>query len=164
VLLKSLMNSRRLMGFTPLAENHLRASLIRTWSDGHAPHRSMSSGLMSALGQKQTLGKVRPMSALPPKADIALHRSECPLCAKSRHEGTDDIVGPNGCPQPMSNHSAAIAVGMRGQDGLGTGCHHFWTLRSRAITLAALYPGLPVTAPPVWLLAPHRYSPLIGVL
>src|SRR3974390_1845715 len=25
------------------------------------------------------------MSALPPKADIALHRSECPLCAKSRH-------------------------------------------------------------------------------
>ena len=25
---------------------------------------------MSALGQKQTLGKVRPMSALPPKADI----------------------------------------------------------------------------------------------
>src|SRR5262249_67014 len=23
------------------------------------------------------------MSALPPKADIALHRSECPLCAKS---------------------------------------------------------------------------------
>jgi hypothetical protein len=26
---------------------------------------------MSALGQKQTLGKVRLMSALPPKADIA---------------------------------------------------------------------------------------------
>src|SRR6516164_7671170 len=26
---------------------------------------------------------MRPMSALPPKADIALHRSECPLCAKS---------------------------------------------------------------------------------
>ena len=25
---------------------------------------------MSALGQKQTLGRVRPMSALPPKADI----------------------------------------------------------------------------------------------
>ena len=25
----------------------------------------------------------RPMSALPPIADIALHRSECPLCAKS---------------------------------------------------------------------------------
>ena len=40
---------------------------------------------MSALGQKQTLAKVRLMSALPPKADIALHRSECPLCAKSGH-------------------------------------------------------------------------------
>ena len=26
------------------------------------------------------------MSALPPKADIALHRSECPLCAKSGRE------------------------------------------------------------------------------
>jgi len=25
------------------------------------------------------------MSALPPIADIALHRSECPLCAKSGH-------------------------------------------------------------------------------
>ena len=25
------------------------------------------------------------MSALPPGADIALHRSECPLCAKSGH-------------------------------------------------------------------------------
>src|SRR5215469_14009542 len=31
------------------------------------------------------------MSALPPKADIALHRSECPLCAKSRHSTT--LVG-----------------------------------------------------------------------
>jgi len=28
---------------------------------------------MSALGQKQTLRGVRPMSALPPKADIAEH-------------------------------------------------------------------------------------------
>jgi len=28
---------------------------------------------MSALGQKQTLGKVRPMSALPPKADMDQH-------------------------------------------------------------------------------------------
>src|SRR5262249_30741960 len=29
--------------------------------------------LMSALGQKQTLGKMRLMSALPPKADIVQH-------------------------------------------------------------------------------------------
>jgi hypothetical protein len=28
---------------------------------------------MSALGQKQTLKHVRPMSAIPPKADIADH-------------------------------------------------------------------------------------------
>src|SRR6516225_8806173 len=46
----------------------------------------------------------QPMSALPPKADIALHRSECPLCAKSRpmqcsincnDEGTCDEGGPS---------------------------------------------------------------------
>src|SRR5215472_11319531 len=116
------------------------------------------------------------MSALPPKADIVECDRHVRFVPKADMKGLysitpsatedrpDDIVGPNGCPQPMSNHSAAIAIGMRGQDGLGTGCHHFWTLRSRAITLAALYPGLPVTAPPVWLLAPHRYSPLIGVL
>jgi hypothetical protein len=33
-------------------------------------HSSNSKPCMSALGQKQTLGKMRPMSALPPKADI----------------------------------------------------------------------------------------------
>ena len=41
---------------------------------------------MSALGQKQTFSNVGAMSALPPKADIALHRSECPLCANSGRE------------------------------------------------------------------------------
>jgi hypothetical protein len=35
VVLKSLMNSRRLMGFTPLAENHLRKSLIRSSSESY---------------------------------------------------------------------------------------------------------------------------------
>ena len=25
----------------------------------------------------------------------------------------------------LPNYSAAVAIGMRGQDGLGTGCHHF---------------------------------------
>jgi hypothetical protein len=33
----------------------------------------MFAGLMSALGQKQTLKHVRSMSALPPKADIRQH-------------------------------------------------------------------------------------------
>src|SRR5262249_47262206 len=42
---------------------------------------------MSALGQKQTLAKVRLMSALPPKADIGTQSAECPLCAKGRHTG-----------------------------------------------------------------------------
>src|SRR5215469_6572371 len=100
------------------------------------------------------------MSALPPKADIGTHSRDVRFVPKADMKGlysmtssamqnrSDDIVGPNGCPQPMSNHSAAIAIGMRGQDGLGTGCHHFWRLRSRAITLASVYPGLPVTAPP----------------
>ena len=36
-------------------------------------HHSKFKWLMSALGQKQTLGKVRLMSALPPKADIGWH-------------------------------------------------------------------------------------------
>jgi hypothetical protein len=39
MLPKSLMNSRRLMGFTPLAENHLRESLIRSSSESYAPRR-----------------------------------------------------------------------------------------------------------------------------
>jgi hypothetical protein len=37
---------------------------------------------------------VRPMSALPPIADIALHRSECPLCAKSGHQFGLEFTGP----------------------------------------------------------------------
>jgi hypothetical protein len=40
----------------------------------HRTHRAggrhVGTGLMSALGQKQTFHSVRPMSALPPKADI----------------------------------------------------------------------------------------------
>jgi hypothetical protein len=41
------MNSRRLMGFTPLAENHLRESLIRSASEGYAPRCSRNGGLGS---------------------------------------------------------------------------------------------------------------------
>jgi hypothetical protein len=55
-------------------------------------HGSNPKPLMSALGQKQTLAHVRIMSALPPKADIALHRSECPLCAKSRQSATQHLA------------------------------------------------------------------------
>jgi len=50
VLLTSLMNSRRLMGFTPVAENHLRVSLIRSSSESYAPRCSKTGGPMSPLG------------------------------------------------------------------------------------------------------------------
>src|SRR5215472_17552431 len=70
VLLKSLMNSRRLMGFTPLAENHLRKSLIRSSSESYVPHCIRVGRPMSALGHKRTLKRLHPMSAIPPKADM----------------------------------------------------------------------------------------------
>src|SRR5262249_16108928 len=76
VLPKSLMNSRRLMGFSPLAENHLHESLIRSSGGSYAPHRSRRREPMSALGQKQTSGHVRVMTALPPIADIDRGRRE----------------------------------------------------------------------------------------
>src|SRR5262249_1878672 len=41
------------------------------WVSGNALHGNNPKPLMSALGQKQTFRNVRPMSALPPKADIA---------------------------------------------------------------------------------------------
>jgi hypothetical protein len=41
------------------------------WGSGVSLRGSNSEPLMSALGQKRTLGDVRLMSALPPKADIA---------------------------------------------------------------------------------------------
>jgi hypothetical protein len=49
------MNSRRLTGFSPLAENHLRESLIRPSSESYAPHRSRTGKLMSALGHKRPI-------------------------------------------------------------------------------------------------------------
>src|SRR6516164_1350030 len=68
---RSMMNSRRSMGF-PRAEGHagqlkeyhiLDRELCGRWHLG-------GPQLMSALGQKQTLGRARRMSALPPKADM----------------------------------------------------------------------------------------------
>jgi len=41
------------------------------WRFGVSLHGSNPDPLMSALGQKQTLKPLHPMSALPPKADIA---------------------------------------------------------------------------------------------
>jgi hypothetical protein len=41
------------------------------WGSAVTLHGSNPELLMSALGQKQTLKRLHPMSALPPKADIA---------------------------------------------------------------------------------------------
>src|SRR5215472_15403469 len=54
-------------GITPLAENHLGESLIRSSSESYAPHCSKTGSLMSALGQKRTFKCLHPMSALPRK-------------------------------------------------------------------------------------------------
>jgi hypothetical protein len=50
------MNSRRLMGFTPLAENHLPESLIRLPRERYALHRSKTaaSHRFPFWGQKRT--------------------------------------------------------------------------------------------------------------
>src|SRR6516165_2280241 len=46
------------------------SSLIRFSSESYAPQCIRAGRSMSALGQKRTFTQVRPMSALPPKADI----------------------------------------------------------------------------------------------
>src|SRR5262249_54282465 len=46
-------------------------------------HKATNSRVMSALGQKRTLRGVRPMSALPPKADIAEHRRDVRFVPKA---------------------------------------------------------------------------------
>src|SRR5215469_12894876 len=49
---------------------------------------------MSALGQKQTLGKVRLMSALPPKADMVERLGMSALCQKRTFDRLfDHLVG-----------------------------------------------------------------------
>ena len=57
---------------------------------------------MSALGQKQTSGHVRVMSALPPKADIGTQRrdvrfvpiADIPRCSKERRYSGNSLVRP----------------------------------------------------------------------
>jgi len=46
----SVMNWRRLMGFTPLTENHSFENLIRSSSESYAPHCSRTGEVMSAFG------------------------------------------------------------------------------------------------------------------
>jgi hypothetical protein len=66
-----------------------RAQRVKRMKNGGASVLRLSSpkagrNRISALGHKRTFGKVRLMSALPPKADIQRHDEQCPLCAKSR--------------------------------------------------------------------------------
>src|SRR6516225_6680754 len=67
---------------TVTAGNYSRDLRLAEWIPGHFA-RNTTKLPMSALGQKQTLRCVRPMSALPPLADIRQCNCEVPLCAKS---------------------------------------------------------------------------------
>src|SRR5215472_4608223 len=73
-----LVKSRRRIA-SPRAQDHADGDTDRRLQQGSVPcgmgfgvtlHSSNLDLPMSALGQKQTLGKVQLMSALPPKADI----------------------------------------------------------------------------------------------
>src|SRR6516165_4739600 len=66
VLARPAMKLRRLMGVAPWAERNTLAHHGTTTAEC-----GTAKALMSALGQKRTLGKARLMSALPAKADIA---------------------------------------------------------------------------------------------
>jgi hypothetical protein len=61
------MNSRRLMGFMSLAENHPATSLLRFPSESYAPHCSKTDRLMSRLGSKR---EAAPSERIPLGADI----------------------------------------------------------------------------------------------
>ena len=53
------------------------------WGSGVSLHGSNPEPLMSALGQKQTLKRPHPMSALPPKADIDRARRDVRFVPKA---------------------------------------------------------------------------------
>ena len=53
--------------------DYIRDLLPTKWGSGVSLHGSIPEALMSALGQKQTFGPRKSMSALPPKADIGTH-------------------------------------------------------------------------------------------
>jgi hypothetical protein len=68
---------------------------------------------MSALGQKQTLRRVRVMSALPPKADIGTQSWNVrfvPL-ADIPSRATDYTVGAIGCATKRADHHVREEVG-----------------------------------------------------
>src|SRR6516165_8936259 len=85
----------RLMDFYPLAENHPRESLIRSSSEGYAPHCSRTDEPMSALGQKQTSQFVCAMSALPGRGprSSTLSSSRCRLGVDQNKGDARRLIG-----------------------------------------------------------------------
>jgi hypothetical protein len=73
------MKSRRRIAFLKASDHanriddYSRDLRPTKWGSGVSLHGSNPDPLMSALGQKRTLKPFCPMSALPPKADIAPH-------------------------------------------------------------------------------------------
>ena len=65
--------------------DYIRDLRLAKWGSGRGLHGSNPEPLMSALGQKQTLQSVRPMSALPPKADIGTQPRMSALCQKQTY-------------------------------------------------------------------------------
>ena len=57
---------------------------------------------MSALGQKRTLGRLRPMSALPQKADIAESDWHVRFVPKADMKSFDDLVGERSRAGPLA--------------------------------------------------------------
>src|SRR6516162_7529395 len=85
---RSVMNSRRLMGFPRQRISHPSTFAGRC---GVVRHSKISTP-MSALGQKRTLQSVRIMSALPPKADIVGSGRER-SCGANKADGSDPAFG-----------------------------------------------------------------------
>ena len=115
------MNSRRLTGWP------LRLLLYHAVSC--IVHHGKVWVPMSALGQKQTLQSLRPMSAIPPKADI--DRYECYV----RFVPKTDICGAaNLLRQVLTNHCQqfARAVGL-GDVGVATGGMSFAVVAAQGI-------------------------------
>ena len=78
------------------------------WGSGVRLHGSNPEPLMSALGQEQTLRGVRPMSALPPKADVS--RRVCEGVAQRR--GPNSVTVPSGAsPLPRDYESTLGCAG-----------------------------------------------------
>src|SRR5215467_1809201 len=76
------MKSRRRIAFPKAGTTPIRTRLQQGFATDEMGFRGYFArqqlkAVMSALGQKQTLGKAQLMSALPPKADI--RRRECDL-------------------------------------------------------------------------------------